>query len=258
MRKAIDPRITAGLRGSGRGSKSPVQAGLLALAIVSWTACGDQEIQPEVAASASADTVAQGEQLAIAVVVRNFVLDSSAMGSAPEPGVGHYHVYLNEMNDDGFLDAGTGGEIIVTIPADTPVGDHEIHVTLVGNDHAHIGAPCAVLPLRVVAGEPAVSATASAQSMAAGQDVTLTVSVTNFTLDGSAMGGGNQAGVGHYHVYLNEMNEDGFLDAGTTAQITVTIPEETPAGQHELHVTLANNDHSHVGVDCAVLPIQVQ
>jgi hypothetical protein len=113
--------------------------------------CGQGQGEPRIAASASAESVEAGESLRIAVVVQNFTLDGAAMGRDPEVGVGHYHVYLDEMTSEAMLGASGDSEIVVTIPEDTAPGSYTLHVTLAGNDHEWVGADCALIPLQVTA-----------------------------------------------------------------------------------------------------------
>jgi hypothetical protein len=70
-------------------------------------------------------------------------------------------------------------------------------------------------------------------------DIHLEVDIMNFTLNGSAIGGNNIAGEGHFHVYIN-----GTL-IGPYNETMITL-SDLPAGDHELAVHLVNNDHNHL------------
>lgn len=140
------------MRGITSRSKACRRFGMSVAALFTLTAaCGQGEGEPRVAATASADSVAAGESVRIAVAVQNFHLDATAIGREPQVGVGHYHVYLEEMTSEAMLGAGADSEIVVTIPEDTAPGSYTLHVTLAGNDHEWIGVDCALIPLQVTA-----------------------------------------------------------------------------------------------------------
>lgn len=73
-----------------------------------------------------------------------------------------------------------------------------------------------------------------------GDEITLTVSVSNFTLDAARMGQDNENGVGHYSVHLDESGEALLTDGAATTK--VVIPESITDGSHDLRVVLHNND----------------
>ncbi len=74
--------------------------------------------------------------------------------------------------------------------------------------------------------------------------VTVTVSVADFTLDASKMGQANESGTGHYRVYLDGSGGDDYLAAGADPTITVQIPADITDGSHDLRVVLHNNDYT--------------
>jgi hypothetical protein len=67
----------------------------------------------------------------------------------------------------------------------------------------------------------------------------LHVDVMNFTLNGSATGGMNMEGEGHYHIYINDVLVGPYNE-------TMVHLKDLPAGDHVLKVVLVNNDHSHI------------
>jgi hypothetical protein len=97
-------------------------------------------------------------------------------------------------------------------------------------------------------GGPSVTATVSPTSVAAGGDVTVTVSTENFVLE-APTGQANQAGHGHYHIYLDDDTD--YLVADAQASVSVTIPDTTTPGAHTLRVELYNNDHSELDPEIA-------
>lgn len=79
----------------------------------------------------------------------------------------------------------------------------------------------------------------------------LAFSVQNFTLDPGAMGGSPETGRGHVHVYV-----DGQLVA-ETAEEEATV-DTLGAGDHEIVVRLAGNDHSELPAnDSLAVVVQV-
>lgn len=74
--------------------------------------------------------------------------------------------------------------------------------------------------------------------------ITLTISVTDFVLSPDAVGAANQDGVGHYRVYLDDASGDDYLAVGTETTTKVTIPADISDGSHDLRVVLHNNDKS--------------
>jgi hypothetical protein len=107
---------------------------------------------------------------------------------------------------------------------------------------------------------PSVSATATPTTVAAGGDVEMTFTATNFTFvdptDPAHMT--DIAGEGHYHVYLDDTSTT-YLIFGFDGQDTVNIPAGTAAGAHVLKVQLQTNTHAPIA-EAAVfdVPITVQ
>ncbi len=75
-------------------------------------------------------------------------------------------------------------------------------------------------------------------------EVTLTISVTDFRLAAGSIGGANEDGVGHYRVYLDDASGDDYLAVGAEPVAKVTIPADVNDGSHDLRVVLHNNDKS--------------
>lgn len=77
-----------------------------------------------------------------------------------------------------------------------------------------------------------------------GDEITLTISVTDFRLAPDSIGAANEKGAGHYRVYLDDASGDGYLAVGAEATVKVTIPDDISDGSHDLRVVLHNNDKS--------------
>ena len=94
---------------------------------------------------------------------------------------------------------------------------------------------------------PKVSVTADkTHAVQPGDEIALTVTVTDFTLDASKIGQANEPGLGHYHIYLDDAAGDDSLGVSADASMRIKIPEEITDGSHDVRVVLHNNDHTPV------------
>ncbi|GMQ75691.1 MAG: hypothetical protein BMS9Abin01_0946 [Gammaproteobacteria bacterium] len=97
------------------------------------------------------------------------------------------------------------------------------------------------------AGTVGVSVTADkTYAVQPNDEITLTISVTDFRLAPDSIGAANQDGVGHYRIYLDNASGDDYLAAGAETTLKVTIPADINDGSHDLWVVLQNNDKSPV------------
>ena len=95
------------------------------------------------------------------------------------------------------------------------------------------------------AGTVGVSVTADkTYAVQPNDEITLTISVTDFRLASDSIGAANQDGVGHYRVYLDDASGDDYLAVGAEITAKVTIPADINDGSHDLWVVLQNNDKS--------------
>lgn len=237
-----------------RPSTSLTTAALLALMLA---ACGSDEQEPSGAdeaagpsvtvSTASSDALSPGDRVTLEVDVSGFELDPDAIGGDNAAGRGHYHVYWDDTGGEPAAVA-AGARAEVTVPADAVDGKHELIVSLRNNDHTPLEPPTQTGTAVTVSGgaaRPAVSWTAdNVTALQAGDTITLTIEVENFTLDGNAIGGANADGVGHYHVYWDGASGDDYLAMGADAAIEVQVPEDATDGSHKVTVSLRNNDHS--------------
>ena len=172
------------------------------------------------------------DHIDIEVMIQNFMMNASAIGGENMVDEGHYHIYIN----DGLI--GPYTDSMVTLE-DLPAGDHVLKVMLMNNDHTPI-IPHAMdmIHFTVVDVEPMISIEMPMNGSYLYQDfLNLEVMVENLTMNGSAYGGDNVPGEGHYHVYINDEL------VGPFSEEMITL-EDLPAGMHHLMVELRNNDHS--------------
>jgi hypothetical protein len=92
------------------------------------------------------------------------------------------------------------------------------------------------------AAAPSVSMTIDPATSPPGGTVTATVTVTNFDLV-EPTGQPNQAGQGHYHIYLDDASGGNYLVAGQTPTVALHIPATASVGAHTLRVSISDNDH---------------
>lgn len=215
-----------------------------------------------VVSPASGAAFAPGFPQRVVVDVAGFTLIPYEGTTGNTPGRGHFHVYLDGFDNGDYLNAEYNSGPLVTVPMGTAAGMHSLRISLRNNDHSALTPPVeTVLPIMVanstapmvVIESPADNATARA-----GGTVAMRVRVANFTLRPYAGQSGMTAGVGHYHVYLDDNTGGDYLIAESTTTPTVTIPAGTAAGAHRLTVSLRYDDHSEVGATSrAVLRVNV-
>lgn len=71
----------------------------------------------------------------LTVTTRNFTIDGNSAGGANQPGVGHYHVYLDGYDASHLWQEGYAPTITLD---HLDVGEHDIYVRLMNNDHTSV------------------------------------------------------------------------------------------------------------------------
>lgn len=94
-----------------------------------------------------------------------------------------------------------------------------------------------------VSDAPTVELSLSTTTSAPGGTVDATVTVTNFVLE-APQGQPNQAGHGHYHIYLDNASGGNYLVADQEPTTSFKIPVATSGGAHSIRVSLGANDHA--------------
>jgi plastocyanin len=187
------------------------------------------------------------EDLTVEIKVTNFILDPANIGKANKPGYGHYHIYIDDKKGLDYLAAGANGKVTLRIPSDLSDGEHTLRISLRNNDHSALSPVVEdKVKIQVSKGDTKVKATISPKVVFAGGDIRVSIDVSNFKLDASQIGKANKAGVGHYHIYLDNNTGVNYLAAGAATKATVTIPKGTSPGSHFLRISLRNNDHSEL------------
>ena len=170
----------------------------------------------------------------LSMTIQNFEISQDVGGSAHD-GMGHYHIYV----DDAYRDFGT--DLNSAWATRLSPGSHTIKIELVNNDHTSLNPVISdTVQITVAASSPYVSL----DSPGFGDTLNtstwpLAVSVNDFTLDPGNIGGGNIAGHGHYHVYVDGV----YVDATANPNYTL-LRQDT--GDHIVEVVLAENDHTEL------------
>jgi len=100
-------------------------------------------------------------------------------------------------------------------------------------------------PADTATGGPSVSVKADkTYAVQPNDEITLTISITDFRLAPDSIGAANQDGVGHYRIYLDDASGDDYIAVGAESTFKVTIPADINDGSHDLRVVLHNNDKS--------------
>ena len=84
--------------------------------------------------------VQPNDEIRIEVTVEGFVLDGANVGAEPEPGAGHYHVYLGDPDGEPLL-VSADPSAVVKVPADVTDGTHSLRVQLRNHDHSPLDPP---------------------------------------------------------------------------------------------------------------------
>jgi hypothetical protein len=182
-------------------------------------------------------TISYGGMLEVEVMIHNFTMNASAIGMDNMAGEGHWHLYINDNLIGPYTD-------MMTVLKDLPAGDHVIKVELRNNDHSMLYGPMDhfmdMAHFTIVEEHPMIHIMHPMNgSMIYSDTLDIHVDIMNFTLNGSAVGGMNMAGEGHYHIYINDV----LIGPYNETMVTLT---DLPAGDHVLKVVLVNNDHSHI------------
>jgi hypothetical protein len=207
------------------------------------------------------------------IAASNFSLDATQEGKAAQPGVGHWQLYVDAIDptkpfSPSYLGRGAGTTVSVTLAqlarAGVTTGTHTLYAALANNLNALLQPPVAAST--VIRLGPALwllehGTPADPILIPASGKVAFHVGVSGFTLNLANMNKKVVFGEGHYHVYVDSIDQthpfahyitcacDGIATPTTTFNLTAAfIAKKTGAGPglHTLYVTLNNNDHSFV------------
>lgn len=166
----------------------------------------------------------------LSLEVDNFTLAPDDIGGGNEDGHGHYHVYV----DGNYVMA--AGDAFTYLYNQQP-GEHVIKVALANNDHTETGA-ADWFRIELAADRPDVVIKSPPEGELVTANFAMTMEVENYTLDDEAIGGPNEDGHGHLHIFLDDLSN--YLGYTADGSFSVT---DVPPGDHTLIVTLNGNDH---------------
>jgi hypothetical protein len=168
------------------------------------------------------------------VMVDNFVFSDELVGGPAVPGVGHYHVIV----DDAYVDYRTTDSAFIY---DQPAGSHVLSVELANNDHTGLGAVDWTY-VTTTPDRPNIQITSPANGEKLGSSsFAIKNAVENFTFDKDAVGGAAVTDTGHYHVYV-----DGAYDGLDATNSYLLDMSPYGSGTHEIMLELVQNDHSEL------------
>src|SRR3990170_2866520 len=165
----------------------------------------------------------------IRVGISNFTVDRENYAGTTVAGRGHVHFSV----DGNLAAAVTSTEFNFGSLA---AGTHTVRAELRNNDHSAL-TPAIFQEITVTAAVPSIQVSLAEATIVVGRVIVVSWTVGGFALDPFAVGGTNEAGRGHVHVFV-----DGNYYVATAAT-SVTISGLT-VGSHAIRVTLHNNDHS--------------
>lgn len=217
--------------------------GLLSLLLNS--ACGGGAA-PTLEVQVSPTEATAGGKVTLTVTVANFKLADPKAGTSSDATAGYYRVYLDEKTGGDFLTEGYTTSLEVTLPTTLTVGDHTLRVQLMKSNQTPVEpAVDKKVTIKVSIANISITATPDKTKVKAGEQITLTVKVTGFSLVPPASNTVNKKGEGHYHVsFDNDDPEQVYASVSHEETVKVTIPLSLTAGPHKMHVYLMNNNHS--------------
>jgi hypothetical protein len=170
----------------------------------------------------------------VRVAVSNFTMSALDFGGWNSTGEGHMHIF-----DGGTYKAATAATTYTV--TGWSAGPHTIKVELYNNNHTELPTEYSD-SVNVTIATPSITLTAPA-SVAEGQDVTLTWSVSGFVMDAGAFGGWNETGRGHVHVFEVVNGVENYKAATAGSSWTFS---GLSVGTHTFKVELYNNNHTEL------------
>jgi len=83
-------------------------------------------------------SIAAGAMVSVTLQTQNFMLRDFNGQSGVTPGMGHYHIYLDDATGSDYLVADHRTMVPVTVPAGTSAGPHRLVFSLRNDDHSEV------------------------------------------------------------------------------------------------------------------------
>ena len=123
-------------------------------------------------------------------------------------------------------------------------GWHDLYVGLHHGDGSEYDPPVLdKIRVQIPSTALGIQITSPADGATVTQSPVLTVSSTNFTIDGNMAGGPPEPGVGHYHIYVDGYDSGHMWQEGYQTSVVL---DHIPTGDHDIYVRLMNNDHTSI------------
>lgn len=153
---------------------------------------------------------------------------------------GRWHAYVDAMEGDPHGVAEDPTSVVTRLPP----GKHLVYVRLHHSDGEPFDPEVVdVVPVEIPEGAPSIRIENPEYGATVPRDTPMTVVVENFDLDGNHAGGANEAGQGHFHVYIDGYDSGHMWQEGYWPNVTV---DGAPIGRREIYVRLMNNDHTSI------------
>jgi hypothetical protein len=191
--------------------------------------------------------------LALQVIASGYQVDARYAGTPDLAYVGHYHEILDGRLVD-MTPLRDGNRDTVSMVGVTD-GLHTLTIVPANNDHSMVMSAAVSVPFYYegpylpepgapgVTGAPSITITSPANgSTVQGSYFYISANVQNFELSQACFGKADVAGVGHWHIFLDQVAMPHMLTmAGGTTQMVSTLG--VSPGWHTFYALLVGNDH---------------
>jgi hypothetical protein len=222
--------------------------------------------------------VVRSTDIPVRVGVHGFTIACDEAGMPDREGTGHIHVMLDGMSMAQLTNFYCGQEFMISGQGVSP-GQHELMIDLATNTHGDMEdtaktitflyqptTPRAALPQPGSNSRQSIQITEPANGASVGPQFTVQVVAPNFNPSCDLEGKPDIAGVGHYHVIVDEgsmpmgghdmsmpMDQSGGMQEMMAMPGMISMPctnaipidlSAWPSGQHTVTVELEQNDHT--------------
>ncbi len=190
--------------------------------------------------------------LPLHVFANNYQFDSRYAGTPNLPTIGHYHEILDghlidmspitdaQHDTISIVGVAPGLHVLTIVPARN---DHSMIMTSAVMVPFYYEGPFLVQPTCTTCSGPAtISIVPPASNVVKGNSFTLTVNVQNFFFSNSSYGKELVTGVGHWHIFLDQVMMSNMLTMTFTDSQQVYLTGVAP-GPHTFYAVLVNNQH---------------
>jgi len=189
--------------------------------------------------------------LPLHVFANNYQLDSRYAGTPNLPTIGHYH----EILDGRLIDMSPTTDAqhdTISLVGVAP-GLHVLTIVPARNDHSMIMTNAVMVPfyyegqfipqpICTCNGPATISIVPPASDIVRGNSFTFTVNVQNFFFSNPSYGKELVTGVGHWHIFLDQVMMSNMLTMAFTDSQQVYLTGVAP-GAHTFYAVLVNNQH---------------